>query len=155
MLLPLQWLALCSASVWDHPSYWQLTHSTQNYLWHIFRPTPEHQGSASTHQVYHFWHWTSLISTCREMRSTVLHRPVPMGGRKCAQAPLRLKQLILLHFRFITLEMSFLFSIYRNGSPCSLCKVTMHYYYVRKQSFHTEVENLLNDNFGIMQFFED
>lgn len=109
------WLALCCASVWDHPSYWQLTHYTQNYPWHVFSPTPEHQGSAITHQVYHFWHWTSLISACREMCSTALHRPVLREGGNVSKLPYALSSLFYfilglllwrcpLYFQFIEME---------------------------------------------------
>lgn len=90
---------LCYTSISDYPSYWQLTHYTANYLWHIFSATPEHQGSTNMHQAYHFWHQMSFISTSLEMCSTSPYRPVPWEG-KDIQAPVSFKQLILLYFVF-------------------------------------------------------
>lgn len=87
---------LCYTSISDYPSYWQLTHYTENYLWHIFSATPEHQGSTNTRQVYHFWHQMSFIS--RSWWSS-LYRPVLWEG-KDIRAPVSFKQLILLHFVF-------------------------------------------------------
>lgn len=78
------------------------------------------------HQAYRFWHRTSFISTCLQMCSTALCRPVLWEG-KSVRAPLCLKQLIRLHFAFINLEMSFIFSIYRNGS---VSMQPLHAYYV-------------------------
>lgn len=79
--------------------------------------------------------------------------------RERIQAPLCFRQLILLHFVFINLEMSFIVSIYRNGTLSmqalhGFIRFYMHYYYVSNQCIHTEWENLLNDYFSIVQLLE-